>query len=137
MAGRHVPAQAHLLAPLGIVARQSTDVLAIDDPHIAAAVRFIREHACDGINAADVLPHVPWSRRAFEARFRKLLGKSPHEMLVAYRLERVRKLLVETSLPLEQVADRAGFTHVEYLSAAFRRHFGQPPGAYRQQMQSD
>ena len=135
MAGRRVPAQAHLLQPLGIVTRQSTDVLAIDDPHIAAAVRFIREHACDGVNAADVLPLVPWSRRVFEARFRKLLGQTPHDLIVRHRLERVRRLLVETSLPLEQVADRAGFTHVEYLIALFRQRFGQPPGAYRQQMQ--
>ena len=49
MAGERVPAEAHRIAPLGVHTRQSTDVLTIDDQAIAAAVRLIRQHACDRI----------------------------------------------------------------------------------------
>ena len=55
MAGTPVPAVAHRIAPLGVHTRQSTDVLAIDDKDIAATVRLIREHACEGIQVADLL----------------------------------------------------------------------------------
>ena len=54
MAGEQISPEAHRIEPLGIATRQSTDTLAIDDPNIAATVRFIREHACDGINVDDV-----------------------------------------------------------------------------------
>jgi LacI family transcriptional regulator len=43
----------------------------------------------------------------------------------------VRQLLTETDLSLAAIAERAGFRHVEYLSVAFKRAFGQPPSRYR------
>ncbi|MGD9855968.1 MAG: XylR family transcriptional regulator, partial [Planctomycetaceae bacterium] len=52
MAGKKVKPEAHLIEPLGIQIRQSSDTLAIDDPDIAAAVRFIREFATTGINVS-------------------------------------------------------------------------------------
>ncbi len=72
MQGECVPADAHLLPPLGIATRQSTDVLAVDDPDVAAAAKYIRDHAREGITVADVLKHVPLSRRALESRFKKI-----------------------------------------------------------------
>ncbi len=42
---------------------QSTDVFAIDDPKIQQVLRFIREHASEGIDVRDVLQAVPMARR--------------------------------------------------------------------------
>ena len=53
-----------LVPPLGVITRQSTDILAVDDPEVAAAVRFIREHGFDHIQVQDVLQAVPVARRA-------------------------------------------------------------------------
>jgi LacI family transcriptional regulator len=47
--------------------------------------------------------------------------------------ERTKKLLVETDLPLSVIAQRTGFSHVEYLCAAFRQATGLPPGTYRRE----
>jgi LacI family transcriptional regulator len=47
MAGRPAPKQPLLLAPHGVVSRESTDVLATEDRELAAAIRHIREHACE------------------------------------------------------------------------------------------
>ena len=47
--------QAIFVQPLGVVTRRSTDVLALGDADVSAAVRFIREHACDGIAVKDLL----------------------------------------------------------------------------------
>lgn len=124
--------EAHLIAPLGIAFRQSTDILAIDDPDIIRAMQMIRERVTDGINVKDLLREIPLSRRAFEFRFQKLLGCTPHEMISRLRMDRVRKLLLETTLSLESIAHRCGFTHVEYMSSAFRKSTGMTPGAFRQ-----
>jgi LacI family transcriptional regulator len=131
MRGETAAAQGHLIPPLGIKVRQSTDVLAIDDADVAAAVRFIREHAFEHINAATVLRNIPLSRRVLESRFRNALGRTPHEELTRVRIERVKQLLGETDLTLEAIAMRTGFRHVEYLSVAFKREVGIRPGQFR------
>jgi LacI family transcriptional regulator len=134
MAGQCELPQAHLIPPLGIAVRGSTDVLATDDVDISAAVRFIRAHASDGINVEDVLEAVPVSRRVLEARFKKLLGRTPHEEITRVQIERVKELLAETDLPLTAVAQRAGYKYVEYMSVAFKREAGLPPSQYRQEV---
>lgn len=131
MSGKKVTAKSHLIAPLGVAARQSTDVLAIDDREVAGAVRFIREHACEGINVSDLMGSVKLSRRVLEQRFQKLLGRTPHEEILHVRLNRVQRLLAETDLPLYLIAERAGFEHVEYLSVAFKRELGKTPRQFR------
>ena len=116
----------HLIPPVGIATRQSSDILAVSDPKIAAALRHIREHACEGIRVSDVLRHCPMARRALEGRFRKLIGRTPHEEILRVRLNRARELLSSTDLSLAAIAERTGFVHSEYLSVAFKRETGAP-----------
>jgi LacI family transcriptional regulator len=63
MRGEKVRGEGRLFVPLGVATRQSTDVVAVADRHISTAVRFIREHACNGITVTDVVKQVPLSRR--------------------------------------------------------------------------
>jgi LacI family transcriptional regulator len=123
--------QATFVQPLGVITRRSTDVLAIADTDVSAAIRFIREHACHGIAVKDVLAEVPLSRRVLEGRFHKILGRTPHDEIARVRFERVRQLLRETRLPLSDIARRSGFRNAEYLATAFRREFGTSPNTYR------
>lgn len=136
MAGKRVPATAHLIPPIGVASRQSTDVLAIDDREVASAVRFIREHACEGINVADLMRAVSLSRRVLEQRFQRLIGRTPHAEILHVRLSRVQRLLAETDLALYQIAERTGFEHVEYLSVAFKRELGKTPRQFRTEAQN-
>jgi LacI family transcriptional regulator len=131
MSGRSVRPGGHFMEPLGVVVRTSSDVLAIEDADVSAAVRYIRRHACEGINVNDVLAQAPLSRRVLEARFKKLIGRTPHEEIERVRLDRVKELLRETDLPLSEVARRAGYEHVEYLSVVFKKRVGSPPSEYR------
>ena len=131
MDGEPAPPGKIFVEPQGVIARQSTDVLAIDDPEVAAAVRYIREHACDGIDVNDVVTHVAVSRRSLERRFRRSLERSPNAEIVRVQVRRVQELLVGTDLPLAAVARLAGFRHAEYMSAVFRQHVGQAPRTFR------
>lgn len=117
--------------PLGIQLRESTDTVAIEDDQIAKALQFIRRKASANIRVTDVLEHVDLSRRAFEHRFRKLVGLTPHEEIQRAWMNRVKELLRDTDLTVPQIAERLGFEHSEYLGAAFKREIGQSPGEYR------
>jgi len=123
--------QGIFVEPLGVITRRSTDVMALGDKEVSAAVHFIREHACDGIAVKDLLDEIPLSRRVLEGRFRKLLGRTPHDEIARVRFERVRQLLRETQLTLAEIARRSGFRNAEYLSTAFRKEFGMSPNVYR------
>jgi LacI family transcriptional regulator len=136
MAGGRPPRSEWLIPPLGVVTRQSTDVLAIDDPDFAAAVRYIRQHACQRTSVQEVLKQVPMSRTILERKFRKYLSHSPQAEIRAVQLRRVKQLLAETNLPLERIATLAGYKYPEYMSIAFKRAIGQTPGDYRRQAQA-
>jgi LacI family transcriptional regulator len=131
MKGERLPPEAHLIPPIGIATRQSSDILAVDDPKIAAALRYIREHACKGIQVSDVLRHCPMARRALEMRCKKYLGRTPRQEILRVQLNRVKELLVGTELPLWEIADRTGF-EPEYLSVVFKQQEGVAPSSYRQ-----
>jgi LacI family transcriptional regulator len=131
MAGRPVGADAHRIPPLGVITRRSTDMLAVEDTDLAAALRFIRDNACAGITVADVVSRLPLSRRVLEARFLKVLGRTPHAEILRVRLEQVKALLARGDLSLDTIARRTGFRHGEYLSAVFKRELGETPGQFR------
>lgn len=133
MAGARAPKHPIFIEPAGIVTRRSTEVLAIEDRHIAAAVRFIREHACEGIDVSDVLRAVPLSRSTLERRFGRALGRSPKDEILRVRLNRAKQLLVQTDFSLALVAEKVGFEHTEYLSVIFKKKTGLTPGQFRTQ----
>ena len=134
MHGRSLSSRtSHLMKPLGIVQRQSTDITAVSNSNIAEAIRFIRDHACDGINVSDVLSHVLLSRRTLESQFLQATGKTPHDMIATIRTDRVQRLLQQSELSLDEIANHTGFEHTEYMSVVFKKRFGISPGRYRRQ----
>ena len=120
-----------LIPPTGVITRQSSDIVAVDDPAIARAVHFIRERACAGIGVDDVLAGLPVSRSALERGFRRYLGHSPHEEIRRVRLGRVQQLLAETDWTLERIAAVAGYEHPEYMMVQFKREVGMTPSEWR------
>jgi AraC-like DNA-binding protein len=89
MAGKEVAKREILIEPVGVKTRQSTDVLAVDDPDVAAAMTYIRDHALDGCTVQDLLAHVPLARSCLERRFRKYLGRSPQAEIHSIRIKRI------------------------------------------------
>lgn len=133
MKGRPAPRRPVYLKPRGIVVRQSTNVMAIDDPHVVQAVRLIRVHACDGVSVEELLQQVPVSRSALFRRFKQLLGRSPKEEMTRVRLERAKALLIETRLSVAEVSERMGYSEAKYFIEVFKRTVGITPLRHRRQ----
>ena len=133
MDGKSPASEVQLIEPLGVATRQSTDVVAIDDPDIAAALRYIREYACRGITVAEVVRDNSVSRSTLERQVRKYLGRTPQEEIRFVQIKRARELLISTDLSAEQIAPLCGFEHPEYLHVVFKRVTGTTIGVFRKQ----
>jgi LacI family transcriptional regulator len=133
--GGHPPPrdnEAARVPPAEVVTRQSTDVLAVEDPEVAAALRHIRRHAIDGLSVKQLLAETTVNRRTLERRFVHALGHTPLEEIHRVRLERAKALL-HTDLPVYEVAARAGYATPEYFATSFLRATRLSPTAYRRQ----
>jgi LacI family transcriptional regulator len=129
------PASLMLLSPTGVVARRSTDTLAIDDPDVVQALMIIRERACDPIQIKDILRVVPVSRSSLERKFRQAIGRSPTEEMRRVRMAKAKSLLAETSMPMQKIANSCGFATYNYLTRVFTSENGMTPREFRSRVQ--
>lgn len=136
MRGGELADQAVVLSPLGIQARQSTDVLAINDPAMVKALSFIRENAARPVPVEEVARRAGVSRRLLERRFLNALGRSPGNEIRRVHLEQAKQLLAQTNMPISDVADAAGFGSPEYFTDLFHRETGMTPLKYRRDVRN-
>lgn len=134
MQGHKAPIEPMSIPPVRVVGKQSTDVLAIDDPMIVQALRFIQTHAFRGIAVEDVLREVPVSRRYLELQFKRRIGRLPAEEIRRLRLERGRELLTESDLSVEAISAACGYAGATQFGVAFCRQFGATPLAFRRKL---
>lgn len=135
MDGKHIAAKIYPIAPIGTTTRHSTDLVAIDDPMISSAIRFIQANALRGIGVDDILQTVPLSRTLLERKFQEHLQRSPYEMVQQIRFQRAQELLLKTDRSVNEIAQHCGFLTAEYFSATFKKRMGCSPRAYRQRSQ--
>lgn len=129
---RRVRKLTHLLVdPVGVITRESTDLVATEDVVASAALVFIRQHACEGIQVGDVARAAGVSRSTLDERFRRVVGRTVHEEIQRIQFSAAQQLLTTTNLPVEEVAQRAGFSSAQYMNAVFQRVLSQTPGQYR------
>jgi len=114
-----------------VAARRSTDFVAAEDPHLAKALRLIRDRARSGVTVNDVAQTSGLSRRTLEKRFRKMLGRSVLNEIRRVRTDQIAQLLVETDLPVAQIADLLGFADTQHIARYFRAGKRVSPLAYR------
>ena len=113
-----------LVAPSHIVQRQSTDILAVDDPEVALAINYIKDNAKNKILVKDVVRTTSLSRRTLEKRFKKVIHRTIYNEIQQVRVEWISKMLIETSLPISQITSLFDFTDSEHISRYFKKEKG-------------
>ena len=132
------PRQGHFTVdPVAVVTRCSTDVLAITDAKVAQAMTFIQEHACERIKVPQVAASVAIPRSGLEKRFASVLGSTIRTAIKRAQLERTRRLVLETDLPLKQIAGETGFRSVPHMTTLYVCAFGVTPARHRRQSASE
>jgi AraC family transcriptional regulator len=102
-----------------------------EDARVRAAVAFLRERLAEPVTLADLADEVHLSVYHLVRVFRTATGQTPHRFLTELRVEEAKRLLRGTDLALDRIAPRCGFATAGALSAAFARHVGTRPSAYR------
>jgi len=134
MRGGQAPSEPILIPPISVITRQSTETMAISDRAMISALGFIRENATRPIQVGDVAARAGLSRRMLERRFAETLGRSPAAHIGKVRLDRVKALLVETDLSMNDVAESCGFCSPEYMTSVFRKELHTSPLRYRREV---
>jgi LacI family transcriptional regulator len=131
MRGGKIPAQPIRIPAKQVVARKSSDLLAIKHPNIARAVRFIWEHAHEPINVADVVRVAVMSRRGLHEAFYAQIGRTPGDEIRRVRIEAAKRQLAETNEKIEAVAAHCGYQSLNSFCVAFKHATDQSPGEFR------
>jgi LacI family transcriptional regulator len=123
-----------LVEPTSVTVRRSSEVILQDDALVAAALRFIRDHARQPIGVPDVFEELKVSRRTLERRFMAAVGCSVASEITRRRIERAKRLLIGTDSPIYRVASSSGFGSVITFNRLFRQIEKQTPRGFRRQM---
>ncbi len=132
MGGEPVAPGNRSVSPVGMVARASTEIVAAGDNDVAAALRFIREHAGEAIGLDDVGSVTGSTNSTLRRRFKAVLGRTVHDEIRRVRIERAKRLLVSTDWTFRQIARQSGFCSVQHMSTRVRQATGHTPRQYRQ-----
>ena len=131
MQGHPAPLKPILIAPAGVMVRRSTEMLSSREEACREAVRFLHTHYARNIGVIDVVRVCGLSRRTLERTFVARLGRSVGHELGRIRLAKVTELLLQTDLPVVDIAARAGFRTPQYLNCVFVKATGLTPGSFR------
>jgi LacI family transcriptional regulator len=131
MDGEPPPREPVLIPPKGVVTRMSTNILAVPNPAVARAVRFIWEHYQENIGTPEVAAAAGLGRRTLEREFSKHLGQTVNHEIAQVRVARAKRLLLETRLKAHQVAEQCGFGDIYRFSKVFQRLTGTSPSSHR------
>ncbi len=118
--------------PTHVVSRLSSDAIAHEDPVVARALQLVRDRANQNLAVSDVYEEVGVSRRTLERRFMRAINRTVLSEILRRRLDRAKRLLLETDMPCYAVADEAGFGSLNTFNRAFGRWEGTTAQTFRE-----
>lgn len=98
---------------------------------LSTPIEYIQAHFANALSVNELASACNLSVSALERRFKKHLGKTPHQYIVEVRLDHARRLLLETEKSIGTIALETGFADHSHFTRAFRKHFGSAPRALR------
>jgi LacI family transcriptional regulator len=117
--------------PQYIKTRQSSNIIAIDDPEIKKALVFIRENFKKPIQVSDVVWATGLSKRMLQLRFQKVLKRSIHDEIKRMRLEYIKEQLRNSRTSIKKIAKSQQFMHPAHFCRFFKKSASIPPVEYR------
>jgi len=135
MKGEHLETKKVTVDPKYVRTRQSTDILAINDPDVATAVRFISSNSKRPIQVSDVVDATCLSRRALQKRFKKILRKSIRDEIKRTRIKEIENILLDTDMNISMIACLLGFSGPSALTRFFQSATNISPLDYRKRFE--
>lgn len=112
------------------IPRKSRDALV----RLSRARDLLREHATREISIEEAAKEAALSPYHFIRRFKAVFGDTPHQVLIAARLDKARELLIVSELSVTEVCMAVGFASLGSFSSAFLQRIGSSPTSYRRRL---
>ncbi|MCO5730204.1 GlxA family transcriptional regulator [Rhizobium sp. SSA_523] len=101
--------------------------LGVHHNKVLAIIELMESHLAEPLTLVDIADQVGLSRRQVERLFRQEMGRSPARYYLEIRLDRARHLLVQSSLPIVEVAVACGFVSASHFSKCYREVYNRSP----------
>ena len=98
---------------------------------VERALTLIEAGALDQISIVALAERLGIGPRHLSRLFAEHLDASPLQVALSLRIQRAKRLLDDTNLPIGLIAERAGFSSPRRMGAAFAQLYGRPPTALR------
>jgi LacI family transcriptional regulator len=130
--GEPPPAIPKRIPPKGVVTRKSTEVLAVENPKVSAALSYIQGNFPRGsLSVDDVAIYTRLPRRSLERAFRAELQRTVLHEILRVRINHAQKLLETTALSVTDIAAQSGFASLNHFFRVFHGRTGLTPRAFR------
>lgn len=120
-----------IVKPTQIITRQSTDIYATNDVHIASTLRFIHKNIEKNLHVDEIVKQVPLSRRSLEKRFLQITGMPVYKYIFNLRMEKFTQKLLETDQTIFEIALEMGLNDSKNIARQFKHVKGCNPVEYR------
>jgi LacI family transcriptional regulator len=117
--------------PTHIITRQSTDIFATGDKYISTILKYIHQNVNKKLNIDHIIRMAPLSRRLLENRFKQEIGLPIYSYIINLRMEKFTHKLMETDVPIVEIANEMGFSDYKNIARLFKKMKGCTPSEYR------
>ncbi len=131
MQGKRPPPEPIRVPVAGLIARKSSDLVAVNHPGVAKGLKFLLENFHRPISVDDMARAAAMSRRGFHQAFLELIGRPPGHELQRVRIEHAKQLLAQTNQKLAVIGQLCGYQSANSFWFAFKQSVGNSPQEYR------
>ena len=132
MNGERPPEQPILVPCQGLVARRSTDILAVDNLILRKALVYLKQHLVHPPSAIQLSEKVGVSRATLDRLFATNLGRSMHDEVIRLRLAKAKDLLSDDTLTVGEISEMCGFCNPGHFINVFKKAVGITPSKWRE-----
>ena len=133
MRGKAPPPAPILIPPSGLIARKSSELLAVNHPGLAKCLKYIGENYRKPLSMEDLAKVAGLSRAGLFKAFNQKLGRTPGDELLRVRMDNAKRLLLQSKKKMDEIAELAGYQNPNSFWVAFKQSMGMSPRRFRKQ----
>ncbi|WP_144702795.1 MULTISPECIES: GlxA family transcriptional regulator [unclassified Aminobacter] len=101
--------------------------LGVQNSKVLTIIELMEANLSEPLSLVEIADHVGLSRRQIERLFRQEMGRSPARYYLEIRLDRARHLLIQSTMPVVEVAVACGFVSASHFSKCYRELYARSP----------
>lgn len=127
MHGKKVKASTVLIPPVRVITRLSSDIFGVEDQMVREALGLIQQRLRNGLSVKWLADHLAISRPTMDRRFLAALNRTPAMEIQRIQMETARRLILDSDMPIAQIAQEAGYSSPRQFSTSFHKYFKLTP----------